>query len=645
MSVQSTLSAPVAVDKNAATTGTLAAALFRAHAHAARLALAALALCALLGASGCRSMNEQELMEVPDRSARIQKLPRLDPVFLETGSKTSQAQHSERALFLSEVRKNLVAASGETNGYLILSVSSTRDKSFTGWMVLNIFTGMVIPILGGPMETWSFESDLTLRVLDKYGNEIRQYNAKDSSTKCLSLIPWFWSYGMWAWSGVQRNGSLLVFKNAFEKIVRQLPADTAQIAAALSTQRGTPEQAEAFANLIVEQKIDATQLAQIARVNKSNQEAADRAREQEALSALATVGSTMVTAGSMVQQHQYNKDMRKWNQKVAQTTGGSQGGSGGGSTTQYWAGKTIDAKIKLAGSEAVVSVKKDLNTATGGLIKGPTQTDMFLRNSDRKMARIKQDALASSQRADARRAAAAQKRQEAAVRSVLAERPIAPIVPPIVLVPVPQTAVPVYQTAPEYKQPVASAGHKARDATAPATPLDNTAEAAVTATPVTFDPANEGGTAAAAALFRQGLTYTIGEKVANNFDSADSRAELAREYNYRTATSDDYEKHPDTDEPLGNIGIDRAYTLRADGKDFSFDHTKDDWYPQAFALFSNAAKQGSRPAMFHLALMHKYGRGTPQNNTAAEKWLTTAATAGYEPAIQLKKINKNNPAQ
>ena len=58
-------------------------------------------------------------------------------------------------------------------------------------------------------------------------------------------------------------------------------------------------------------------------------------------------------------------------------------------------------------------------------------------------------------------------------------------------------------------------------------------------------------------------------------------------------------------------------------------------WPQAYATFDAAARQGDAGAAYYLALMHKNGMGTPRDSTAAARWLERAAAGGIPQAMFL----------
>ena len=58
-------------------------------------------------------------------------------------------------------------------------------------------------------------------------------------------------------------------------------------------------------------------------------------------------------------------------------------------------------------------------------------------------------------------------------------------------------------------------------------------------------------------------------------------------------------------------------------------------WPQAYATFDAAAREGDAGAAYYLALMHKNGMGAPRDSTAAARWLERAAAGGIPPAMFL----------
>lgn len=52
-------------------------------------------------------------------------------------------------------------------------------------------------------------------------------------------------------------------------------------------------------------------------------------------------------------------------------------------------------------------------------------------------------------------------------------------------------------------------------------------------------------------------------------------------------------------------------------------------YEKAFSIFQSLAEQGHVRAQNNLSLMYLNGRGVPENQTEAVKWLTLAAQQGY----------------
>ena len=63
-----------------------------------------------------------------------------------------------------------------------------------------------------------------------------------------------------------------------------------------------------------------------------------------------------------------------------------------------------------------------------------------------------------------------------------------------------------------------------------------------------------------------------------------------------------------------------------------WDHSDQNWYGQALNWFTLSAEQGYLPAMYHLGLMHEFGRGVPVDKQKSVEWLRKAAEKGYEPA-------------
>ena len=55
-------------------------------------------------------------------------------------------------------------------------------------------------------------------------------------------------------------------------------------------------------------------------------------------------------------------------------------------------------------------------------------------------------------------------------------------------------------------------------------------------------------------------------------------------------------------------------------------------YPNALTLFKTPAQEGYAPAMFHLALMYEFGRGTPVDMKEAMVWYQRATDKDYDPA-------------
>jgi len=526
--------------------------------HAAPHKAAIAIIMALVTLCACNSYGS-DLMRVPDRSAKIQKLPNLEPVFLEGGGATSESLYRERNLFFAEARKNLVTTNngnGDIDGYLVLTTTSTRDEKLIGK---------------------KFSTELKLQILDRYGNEIKQYN---EAAKGGTLGPGF-------------DGPVLIYKDAFEKIIKDLAKDVPNITQLLGGQQGTPRQAAYIANLVVGNQINTQQIAEIARINKANQDAIEEANRQQMLQGIAAIAGGVQAVGSTIQQQQYQRQQAQYQQQQAQQQQQQVAqNTGSGGDAAYWQAKANKAATTYAKKEAVVEVKKELNTATGGAIANPTQNDLFLRNQAHKDAISKQNLADSARRADERRA-------EAAASTPVAGNPPPPPPPPLVIAPVPDiagNATPVVlQQAPQYTAPVAAADYKQQVSPTPAQQPASTA----------FSQQVEGGTAEADKLFRMGLNAATSADASKNFNASDTAAELAREHYYSDANP-------------------------ANARQQS----------QAFTFFTYAAKQGNRPAMYHLALMYKYGRGTPQNDAEAAKWLAAAAAASYEPAIQLQ--NKTN---
>jgi len=517
------------------------------------LTAAIVALCA------CNSYsvpNEADLIRVRDRGAKFPKLPHLEPVFLEEGGSTSESLIRERNVFFAEARQNLVKradATGDIDGYLVLATTNIRDVKFI---------------------TDKFSTGLKLQVLDRYGNEIKQYNETTKGSK----------FG----AGPNDIGSLQIYKKTLEKIISDLSRDVPDITRMLDAQQGTPQQAEYIANLVVGNQINSQQIAEIGRINKANVEAIQAARRQELAQGLAAIAGAVQTVASNIQQQQeYKRQQEQYRQQQAQyqqqQAQQQQAAQSQAREAEYWR--------KRAAKENKDALKQDVNVAVRTATGDVTAGDIAVRNGENRLAATTNNLAATMQRNADRSAAAA------SAPPPSAPPPQPPSSAPVVTTPAPvivNAAPVVLQQAPQYSAPAAVPDYTQQ--------ISRNSQP----TPSASSQDMEGGSAAAARLFRMGLNASVGGNAAETFNPSDTGAELAREHYYRDANP-------------------------ANAKQQS----------QAFVFFTSAAKQGNRPAMYHLALMYKYGRGTPQNDAEAAKWLAAAAAASYEPAIQLQ--NKTTP--
>jgi len=528
----------------------------------ARALAVAVALVALFSTTSYGTPNEADLIRVRDRGAQFPKLPNLEPVFLEGGGATTESLVRERNVFLAEARQNLVKTNdgnGDIAGYLVLTTTNTRNLKFV---------------------SSDLSTELKLQVLDRYGNEIKQYNEAANGGKLFA----------------NDINSLQLYRKVLEKIIRDLARDVPDITLMLGEQQGTPQQAEYIANLVVGNQINSQQIAEIARINKANLQAIQVAQQQAMLQTIASIaGAVQNVAGNIQQQQEYKKQQEQYRQQQAQyqqrqaQLRQTAQNTGPSAETLEWQRKDAEAHEDAAKANGSVAAKAFSASIGGG--DAPTFGDLAVRNSDRQLARNRDQILADSMRRDTQRA------QTAAAELAASTPPTPPPPPPspAAIAPVPvivNNAAPVVlQQAPQYTAPVAAADYKQQVSQTPAQQPASTA----------FSQQIEGGTAEADKLFRMGLNAATSADASKNFNPWDTSAELAREHYYRDAN-------------------------QADAKQQS----------QAFTFFTYAAKQGNRPAMYHLALMYKYGRGTPQNDAEAAKWLAAAAAASYEPAIELQ---------
>lgn len=186
-----------------------------------------LVLLTTLGLTACHSLNMRALTKVEEGSSL--QLPQLEAVYESRVAQAGSARQCNSSvvksnspyarIFYREVEKNISDYYTPKAGYIKLNYVSTQTGSGNGWTFFSIIPPFVLNLLGMPMSSATYETEMEVRILDNGCNPVKIYRETAEETEYMAM---WWGYGS---PDYKTKASLSSYKVAFEKIKQKIAKD------------------------------------------------------------------------------------------------------------------------------------------------------------------------------------------------------------------------------------------------------------------------------------------------------------------------------------------------------------------------------------------------------------------------------------